>query len=137
MLAADEGLWGQRFLFLFYNLLVLCSQVISLFQASPTQHSPQSRVLTSYNHYTSPIVYVFCSLYIVNDNRVMDHFVTALFIILIITAEYIDMGWDGPAGNMYASTSDLAQLMMMLFRDNQTYDPSKGQVRFSWNSCTK
>ena len=45
--------------------------------------------------------------------------------------EYIDMGWDGPAGNMYASTSDLAQLMMMLFRDNQTFDPSKGQV-----SCT-
>ena len=42
--------------------------------------------------------------------------------------EYIDVGWDGPAGNMYSSVYDLAQLMMMIFRSDAEYDPAKSQV---------
>ena len=38
------------------------------------------------------------------------------------------MGFEAPAGQMYSSVYDLAQLMMLVFRDNQTYNPSAGQV---------
>jgi hypothetical protein len=51
-----------------------------------------------------------------------------MYNIALFSAEYIDIGWDGPAGNMYSSVHDLAQLMMMIFRTDVEYDPSKGQV---------
>ena len=42
--------------------------------------------------------------------------------------ELIDIGFEAPAGQMYASTNDLAQLMKLLFRPDEPYDPDKGQV---------
>ena len=42
--------------------------------------------------------------------------------------ELIDIGWDAPAGQMYSSTHDLAQLMKLIFRPEDAYNPGKGQV---------
>lgn len=43
-------------------------------------------------------------------------------------AKLIDIGFEAPAGQMYASTKDLAQLMKLLFRPEEPYDPDKGQI---------
>ena len=84
------------------------------------------------SHSVSLTVYVFCTH---NPCKTMQWTAQGFVLLFMYATEYIDMGWDGPAGNMYVSTSDLAQLMMMLFRDNQTYNPSTGQVTTSLSSC--
>ena len=47
---------------------------------------------------------------------------------IFLLPELIDIGFEAPAGQMYASTKDLAQLMKLLFRPEEPYDPDKGQV---------
>lgn len=44
------------------------------------------------------------------------------------SAALINIGWDAPAGQMYASTHDLAKLMQLIFRPKATYDLNSGQV---------
>ena len=46
----------------------------------------------------------------------------------IHSAALIDIGWDAPAGQMYASTHDLAKLMQLIFRPEAAYDLKNGQV---------
>ena len=43
--------------------------------------------------------------------------------------DLINIGYEAPAGQMYASSNDLARLMKMLFRPEDPYNPDKGQVQ--------
>ncbi len=40
------------------------------------------------------------------------------------------MGWDAPAGQTYSTVSDLAKIMMLVFKDDKPVDKSTGQVRY-------
>ena len=40
----------------------------------------------------------------------------------------IDLGWDAPAGQMYSSANDLAQLLKLIFRPEDPYNTTTGQV---------
>ena len=41
----------------------------------------------------------------------------------------IETGWEAPAGQMYSSVADLAELMMLIFRDMDPYVPNTKQVQ--------
>lgn len=50
---------------------------------------------------------------------------------MIKTCHYtalIDIGWDAPAGQMYSSANDLAQLLKLLFKPEEPYNVEAGQV---------
>lgn len=55
---------------------------------------------------------------ITKGTHVMRSFHTAL----------IDIGWDAPAGQMYSSANDLAQLLKLIFRPELPYNVNTGQV---------
>jgi len=40
------------------------------------------------------------------------------FFVLYFTG-FVDIGWESPAGQSYSSVADLAQLMLLMFRDDQ------------------
>ncbi len=52
---------------------------------------------------------------------------------LFLFADFINIGWDAPAGQMYASANDLSKLMSLIFRPLATFDPEKGQVGVAWS----
>ena len=49
---------------------------------------------------------------------------------LLVLLELINIGFENPAGQMFSSTNDLAELMKMIFRDQEAVDPERQQVRW-------
>ena len=47
-----------------------------------------------------------------------------------LPTELIDIGFEAPAGQMYSTTNDLAQLMKLLFRPEKPYNFASGQVEW-------
>ncbi|XP_065178743.1 putative beta-lactamase-like 1 [Sycon ciliatum] len=43
-------------------------------------------------------------------------------------ARWVDIGFEAPAGQMFSSTHDLAQLIKMVFRTSATRNPAAGQI---------
>ncbi len=55
----------------------------------------------------------------------------SMFVVLSMALSYselINIGYEAPAGQMFSTTNDLAQLMMMLFRPELAANPDMGQV---------
>ena len=46
----------------------------------------------------------------------------------VCCSEFISIGWESPAGQTYASTSDLGKLMALMFSIDTSYNPKEGQV---------
>jgi CubicO group peptidase (beta-lactamase class C family) len=41
---------------------------------------------------------------------------------------FMDFGWESPAGQLYSTADDLAQLMYLLFRDNVAFGSREDQL---------
>ncbi len=62
----------------------------------------------------------------------------SMFIVLSVALSYSDLmniGYEAPAGQMFSTTNDLAQLMMMLFRPELAANPDMGQVSSAVVMC--
>ncbi len=50
--------------------------------------------------------------------------------------EFIDIGWESPAGQTYSTVSDLAKVMMLVFSNDKPANKSTGQVCFVSYTCS-
>ena len=49
----------------------------------------------------------------------------------ISNPDFISIGWESPAGQAYASTSDLGKLMSLMFSTDKPYNLPEEQVRYT------
>lgn len=70
----------------------------------------------------SIIIQMLCSIYTHSASLGKTH------TMYIPHTDLINIGWDAPAGQMYSSTNDLAQLMKLAFRTEEAFDPASQQL---------